>query len=169
MLIVTDKFINKLKAKDNEAFTKLYNEYVKLVYHIAYSYTHNKEDAEDITSNVFIRVVESIENYKEQGKFKEWICQITRNLSINFVTRNKHKDTIVDEQIVSTCFASEESSNDDLIRLFKDNLDDVTVSIMILRFIYNYKFREIALYLDLSIGKVQSLYYAGLEILRKVY
>ena len=41
-------FYEKLKDKDEEAFNKLYDDYVKLIYHIAYSYTRSKEDAEDI-------------------------------------------------------------------------------------------------------------------------
>ena len=48
-------------------------------------------------------------------------------------------------------------------------VDKDTVSIMILRFIYGYKFKEIASILEMTIGKVQSMYYDGLEKLRKVY
>ena len=50
---------------------KSYNAYVKLIYHIAYSYTYNKEDAEDIVSEVFMKVMHSIHSYQENGKFKE--------------------------------------------------------------------------------------------------
>ena len=40
---------------------------------------------------------------------------------------------------------------------------------MILRFIYNYKFKEISIITNMTIGKVQGLYYDGIEKLRKVY
>lgn len=56
MLQITEELVEKLRNKDEEAFQKIYNAYVKLIYHIAYSYTYNKEDAEDIVSEVFRRL-----------------------------------------------------------------------------------------------------------------
>lgn len=167
MLLVNEKFIQKLRDNDEEAFEKLYNEYYKLVYHIAYSYTYNREDSEDIVSEVFMRIMRSINNYEHNGKLKEWICQITRNLSNNYVTRDKQKDVIRDDEIILTT-KSDINAHHDMILLFEDNLDPETVRIMILRFVYDYKFKDIAIYLDMSIGKVQGLYYSGLETLRKV-
>lgn len=61
------------------------------------------------------------------------------------------------------------SSNNEMIMMFEEFLDKDTTSIMILRFIYNYKFKDIAVILNMTIGKVQSLYYDGLDKLRKVY
>ena len=103
-----------------------------------------------------------------EGKLKEWICQIARNTSINYVTRNKHKDVIKDEEIVSLK-SSDDNSHRSMLELFEEHLDADTTSIMILRFIYDYKFKDIAMFLSMTIGKVQGLYYDGIEKLRKVY
>ena len=160
-------FYEKLKDKDEEAFNKLYDDYVKLIYHIAYSYTRSKEDAEDITNEVFLKILNSIENYNDKGKFKEWICAIARNTACNYVTRIKDENSLTDEESVNNA----KSSNDghqDMIDLFEEFLDEVTVRIMILRFIYDYKLKEISLTLDMTIGQVQGLYYDGIEKLRKV-
>ena len=54
-------FYEKLKQRDESAIQKLYNDYVKLVYHIAYSYTKNKEDSEDIVSEVFTKILNSLD------------------------------------------------------------------------------------------------------------
>lgn len=168
MLIVTKQFIEDLKNNDEEAFTKLYNEYVKLIYHIAYSYTYNREDSEDIVNEVFMKIMRSIDKYNHQNKFKEWICQITRNHCINYVTRNKERFNLLDEDIINkTPDLSKESR--DLLIIFEENLNEETIHIMVLKFIYNYKFKEIASALGMTIGKVQGLYYDGLEVLRKVY
>lgn len=168
MLIVTNQFIEDLKSNDEVAFEKLYNEYVKLIYHIAYSYTYNREDAEDIVNEVFMKIMRSIDKYNHQNKFKEWICQITRNHCINYITRNKERQNILDDEIINkTPDLTKESR--DLMIIFEENLDEDTIHIMVLRFIYNYKFKEIAVTLGMTIGKVQGLYYDGLEILRKVY
>ena len=168
MIEITEEFLIKLKEKDNDAFSKLYNNYVKLIYHIAYSYTHNKEDSEDIVSEVFIKIISSIPSYQEKGKFKEWISMITRNVSLNFVTRNKYKEVLKDEELTNKT-VDKDASYKDIIMLFEEFLDKDTMSIMTLKFIYNYKFKDIAMILGMSIGKVQGLYYDGLEKLRKVY
>lgn len=165
--MMNEDFINKLKNKDEEAFSKLYDKYVRLIYHIAYSYTYNKEDSEDIVSEVFMKIMNSLDNYQEMGKFKEWICMITRNLANNFVSRNKQKEVIKDEELINLKPA--DKSNRDIMMLFEQYLDEDTKSIMILRFIYNYKFKDIATFLNMTIGKVQGLYYDGLEKIRRVY
>ena len=158
MLQITEELVEKLRNKDEEAFQKIYNAYVKLIYHIAYSYTYNKEDAEDIVSEVFMKVMHSIHSYQENGKFKEWISMITRNVSLNFIPRERIQREKCNH-----------SSNNEMIMMFEEFLDKDTTSIMILRFIYNYKFKDIAVILNMTIGKVQSLYYDGLDKLRKVY
>ena len=166
MLQITEELVEKLRNKDEEAFQKIYNAYVKLIYHIAYSYTYNKEDAEDIVSEVFMKVMHSIHSYQENGKFKEWISMITRNVSLNFITRDKNKDIFKDDERIQREKCNH-SSNNEMIMMFEEFLDKDTTSIMILRFIYNYKFKDIAVILNMTIGKVQSLYYDGLDKIRK--
>ena len=161
-------FYERLKQKDETAFSKLYHDYVKLIYHIAYSYTRNKEDAEDITSDVFVKIINSIDSYEDVGKFKEWICQITRNVARNYVTRDKHKDNMKDDDQLAN-YESHYSNHREMLELFETYLDDITIQIMILRFIYNYKFKEIAIIMNMTIGKVQGLYYDGIEKLKEVY
>lgn len=161
-------FYERLKRKDETAFSKLYHDYVKLIYHIAYSYTRNKEDAEDITSDVFVKIMNSIDSYEDVGKFKEWICQITRNVARNYVTRDKHKDNMKDDDQLAN-YESHSSNHREMLELFEIYLDDITIQIMILRFIYNYKFKEIAVIMNMTIGKVQGLYYDGIEKLKEVY
>ena len=58
-----------------------------------------------------------------EGKLKEWICHIARNTSINYVTRNKHKDVIKDEEIVSLK-SSNDNSHRSMLELFEEHLDD---------------------------------------------
>ncbi len=168
MLKITDEFLDKLKNKDDEAFAKLYDNYVRLIYHIAYSYTYNREDSEDIVSEVFIKILNAIDSYQEKGKFKEWISMIARNTACNYVSRSKVSNVVKDDELTKQ-IPTNESSHHDLMMLFEEFLDDDTRSIMILRIVYNYKFKDIAIALNMSIGKVQGLYYDGLEKIRKVY
>ena len=156
----------RLKNKDEEAFQKLYDDYVKLVFHIAYSYTRRREDAEDITIDVFNKIYHSIDSYEETGKLKEWISMIARNTANNYVTRDKNKNFISDDEIVSTT-KSDNSNHNEMIYLFNSFLDEETKQIMILKFIYNYSFKEIAKMTNKTIGQIQGLYYDGIDKLRR--
>lgn len=156
----------RLKNKDEEAFQKLYDDYVRLVFHIAYSYTRRREDAEDITIDVFNKIYHSIDSYEETGKLKEWISMIARNTANNYVTRDKNKNVVSDDEIVSTT-KSDNSNHNEMIELFNSFLDEETKQIMILKFIYNYSFKEIAKITNKTIGQIQGLYYDGIDKLKR--
>lgn len=164
---ITKSLINRLKQRDEEAFEIVYNEYESLIYYIALSITKNKQNAEEVVQDTFLKMFNSLENYNENGKFKEWLTQIARNLSYNKVTRDKEKSTIRDEEIIKTI--PNEKSNIDIIITIQGLIDEYSAQIVILRIIYNYSFKEIAKYEETSIGKVQSAYYKAMKILKKEF
>lgn len=113
-----DNFLTKLKNRDEEALQKLYNDYVKLVYHIAYAYSRNKQDAEDITIEVFNKVIKNVSKYEDNGKLKEWISMIARNESCNYITRNKNVNEVLDDTSVAYAKANNNNHNE-MIDLFE--------------------------------------------------
>ena len=71
-----------------------------------------------------------------------------------------------DDEIVSTT-KSDNSNHNEMIYLFNSFLDEETKQIMILKFIYNYSFKEIAKMTNKTIGQIQGLYYDGIDKLRR--
>ena len=71
-----------------ESFPELYAQFKSLVYNVALSYVQNKEDAEEITQDVFIKLFQSITDFKHESTLKTWIYRITINRSLDFL---KHK------------------------------------------------------------------------------
>lgn len=107
----------------------------------------------------------SIDNYTDKGKFKEWLTEIARNISKNKVTRDKEKNTIYDDEIIGS--AKSEKSNIDIILTIEGILEPLEADIVILRIVYDFSFKEIAKYENMTIGKIQSLYYSSLKKLKK--
>ena len=66
-------------------FEEIYHQYNMLVYNLALNYLHNTEDAEEITQDVFVKVYQSIENFKSNSSLKTWIYRITINQSLDFI------------------------------------------------------------------------------------
>ena len=75
-MVVTARVIEKLKNKDEQTFDQIYYEYNDLIYYICYSITHDKSVSEDLMQETFIKMLSSLDNYKENGKFKQFITEI---------------------------------------------------------------------------------------------
>ena len=54
--------------------------YIKMVYRIAFHYFGNREDAEDVTQDVFLKIFSSNESRENDEEFKAWIIRVTTNL-----------------------------------------------------------------------------------------
>jgi RNA polymerase sigma-70 factor (ECF subfamily) len=67
---------------DPAAFTLLYRRYMVPVYRYLYKWVGNSAEAEDLTSQVFIDVLEGLVHYQEQGHFAAWLFTIARRKAI---------------------------------------------------------------------------------------
>jgi len=72
-------------------FNSVYNEYHLLVYNVALNYVQNIEDAEEITQDVFLKVHESLSDFKENSSLKTWLYRITINQSLDFIKKKNSK------------------------------------------------------------------------------
>ncbi len=73
---------------DTEAFALLLRRYEKTVYRTAYLITGNKEDAEDLTQEVFLRVWNGIGGYRGESKFFTWLYAVTKHVCTDRVRKN---------------------------------------------------------------------------------
>lgn len=89
--------------RDKEAFSDLYDLYIDKIYRFVFLKVSNKEEAEDITSEVFFKVwnylVEEISIQKKIGSFSGLIYSITRNLVIDFYRKKVHRNECLIEKI----------------------------------------------------------------------
>ncbi|WP_078556049.1 RNA polymerase sigma factor [Bacillus alkalicellulosilyticus] len=72
-----------------EDIRSIYREYVEDVYRFVAVFTANNEEAEDVTQEVFIRLVDSIHKFKGRSSLKTWIFSIARNVAIDYVRKQK--------------------------------------------------------------------------------
>lgn len=80
-----EKQLIQRAKEDKEAFGLLYSRYVDKIYSYVYYRTGNNQDAEDLTSRVFFRAIQHIENYEDKGvPFSAWLYRIAHNLLANW-------------------------------------------------------------------------------------
>ena len=73
------RLIYKLKLGNRRAFDKLFIRYRDPLFGFLFHLTGNKQDAEDLFQETFIRIINNIHSYSHQNKFKSWIFKIAHN------------------------------------------------------------------------------------------
>lgn len=71
----------------------LIQEYSSMVLQIAYQYSFNKSEAEDITQEVFIKLFQNLKKIKNKNHIKAWLIRVTINLSIDYNRNYWNKNT----------------------------------------------------------------------------
>lgn len=97
---LSDNEIVKLIAGRNK---KIYHELVKRYQTKLFSYLYrligNKEEAEDLLQNVFVKVYNNIRSYDTKRKFSSWIYRIAHNEAVNFLKKRSRRKLISIEDI----------------------------------------------------------------------
>jgi len=78
------KLVERCLHGDDSAWEMLVNSYGKRIYNLSYRYTNRKDEAEDLTQDILIRVYQNLKSYRaESGSFQNWILRVARNLIID--------------------------------------------------------------------------------------
>lgn len=87
------EWMQKAKCGDEHAFTCLVRAYQDKVYSMAFYMTKNRQDAEDVTQEVFLKVWRSLDTYKEVASPGVWIMQIAKNACFDYLRGRKRTQT----------------------------------------------------------------------------
>lgn len=103
---MTDQqIIQQILSGNINTFEMLVRKYQQMVFRTAMGFVHSKEDAEDISQDVFLKAYSSLQLFKGEAEFSTWLYRITINTAINFVNRNKIKNLFDDiENVLSSMF-----------------------------------------------------------------
>jgi len=78
-----DKLVERCLRGDDFAWEMLVNSYGKKIYNLSYRYTNRRDEAEDLTQDILIRVYQNLKSYRaDSGSFQNWILRVARNLVI---------------------------------------------------------------------------------------
>ncbi len=86
-----------LQQGDDSAFDVLVQRHQTRVYAVAYRMMGNREDALDVSQEVFIKAYRRIDAWKPSGKFAAWLTRLTTNQAIDHLRRRqRHRSRIVE-------------------------------------------------------------------------
>ncbi len=92
------EYIQAMNRGDKDGLRQVYEEYVSYIYGIVRSLLASREEAEDVTSEFFIKLWEKSDSYRAGNGHKGWMATIARNLAIDTL-RKKRREEPVDFQM----------------------------------------------------------------------
>ena len=91
------QLIERCRSGDRQAFEALLVEYEKPVFNAAYRMLNSRDDAQDVTQTVFLKVFENIDQFDPSRRFFSWIYRITLNESINWLGKTNRLEPLAHE------------------------------------------------------------------------
>jgi RNA polymerase sigma-70 factor (ECF subfamily) len=86
---IDDAVIERAIVGDPSALAAIYDSYARDIYRYSYSRVGNTADAEDLTAQTFMAVIEALPRYRHRGYFSAWIFQIAHSKIMDFFRKYK--------------------------------------------------------------------------------
>lgn len=168
--------MNRIAARDQQAFRALYQEYGKAVYSLAYHMLQNATLAEEVTQDTFIKVWQSKSHWDpHKGKLKNWLLTIAQFTAIDRLRQERrqpevHPDSIDDMAEEIPAYASESLWRDGAtLRLLVQQLPEEQATLIALAFFKGLSHGDIAEVTHIPLGTVKTRLRAGLQRLRELW
>jgi len=94
--------VEAARTGDTSAFEKLVRMYDRQIFRVAQHITQNREDAEDITQDVFMKAYGKLDQFQGNSKFSTWLTRIAVNESLMRLRKRKTSRTVSMDQDVQT-------------------------------------------------------------------
>ena len=154
---------------NQKAFEILVDRYQKPVFNLAFRFSSDKQDAEDIAQSVFVKAYEKLGTFDKKFRFFSWLYKIAVNESINFLNRRKKFDSF-DEDVHSGNRGPEEHFPDhemtaSIDMALLDLKPDYRI-VVILNHFQELSYREISQILEIGENTVKSRLFSARKKLK---
>lgn len=164
-----EKSMEQIRLGDKDGLKKIYESYLGYIYTIVYGILGNKENAEDVTAEFFIRLWNSASTYRNGNAHRAWIATIARNMATDFI-RKHGKEVFLEE---------DEQEADDSPTVEEQVVEEMTVmqalahlkenerKVVDMKVLGEMTFQEISQALGIPIGTVTWRYQNAIKKLRR--
>ena len=173
--------VKRVKKGDYRAFDLLVLKYQSRVIATAFKFVKEKQLAEDIAQEAFIKSYKSIDSFREESSFYTWVYRITVNTAKNYLVSSKRRDEImISDLSQDDSFYPEKLDVDspqeilkaselrDLIFETLSSLGEETRTALSLREFDGLSYEQIAEVVQCPVGTVRSRIFRGREIIEEV-
>ncbi|WP_028558979.1 RNA polymerase sigma factor SigW [Paenibacillus pinihumi] len=182
-MISIEAHLARLSLKgDQQAFAEIVGLYQEKLYHMAYRMLGNRQEAEDVVQEAFLRVHNNLDRYDEKLKFSTWIYRIATNLCIDRLRKRKPSysldaqptdhDGLDGYSMIPSDNRTPESEvllseTQQIIHQAMATLPVKYKTVMVLRYLQEMSLQEIGDVLGMPVTTVKTRVHRGREFLRK--
>lgn len=169
--------IKAVAQKDNNAFRLLVNRHQQKVVSLAYRFTRNRQDAEDIAQDVFFTIWKKAKKFKGDSALSTWVHRITVNTSLNFIRKHKREKSDYGDEILTSETAPEASNPDQALeskqnkKILYEALDELPEKYripLILNKLEGLSYKEVAETLKLSVPNIETRIHRARKALQEI-
>jgi RNA polymerase sigma factor (sigma-70 family) len=169
---------------DEKALELLIQRYLTRVYQFANKYLQNKDEAEDLAQEVFVKVWKNVHKFKADFKFKTWIYTITKNACLDYLKKKNRPivfselddlennwgfaDSLADKT-PSVLENLQQGEGIKALNFAIEELSPIYRSTVNLRYNEDLKFREIAELLSESVDTIKTRHRRAIKSLKNIF
>lgn len=168
MLSGDQQLVERCLEGDDTAWETVIRSYGQSIYNLSYRFSYRKEDAEDLTQEILLRVYRNLKSYRsEAGSLKNWILRVARNLIIDHYRRQRRMPPSAGSEELETMNIRDETAPNpqqaaerrEAAQFLMDGIQSLSFELkeaVILRDIEGMAYHEIADLLDVPEGTIKS-------------
>ena len=155
--------ISRARGGDREAFGALVEQYRDNVYRLAYRMCGNAYDADEAAQEAFVAAWRALPNFRGDAKFSTWLYRLTTNAAIDVMRREKRHKAVGDGEMIEVADDAdspqetvERTEQQEAVQKALATLSEEYREVLLLRYMEELDYAEIAEVLQLSSGTVKS-------------
>jgi RNA polymerase sigma-70 factor (ECF subfamily) len=176
--LTDQQLVRKTLDGEKEAFSVLIKRYSKQIYSLTYRLTNDPEDARDLAQEAFIHIYKVLDKYDQKRSFFSWMYKVSSNVCYNNLRRNKSKKEVSLDKIIefTPLVARGEVQPEEryvrietqaLVRKAVAELPEIYRMPLVLRYLEDLTYRQIAEVMDLPLTTIETRLYRGKALLQK--
>lgn len=170
-----EQLMEAVKNGDLQQASLLFERYHKRIFHFLAHLTLDRMQAEDLTQNVFLRIIRYRQSYRDGARFQSWIYQVARNVFADHYQATRQRpvaalevayvsDTLPDHSLAIDQEDREQRLHQSLARLNEEQRE-----LLVLTRFQHMKYEEVATLMNTSVANIKVKVHRAIARLREVY
>lgn len=171
------ELITQILNGDKDLFVELVRRYKKLVYSVVVRMVNDRDEADDLAQEIFVKIYRNLDKYYPDYKFSTWIIRISTNHVIDYRRKNRCETQPIEDMEYETIhgFASESSPEAEYLKKeLKEMLDKLVSALpemyrvpIMLYHEQGLSYQEIADIIEQPLSKVKNRIFRGRKMLKE--
>lgn len=168
--------INAVMEGNVDAYAIIVDGYMKKIYNYVYRAVQNTSIAEELTQEIFIQVYEKLDSFDVSRPFTPWLMRVASNQTVSYLRKvaPEKRQVCLDDSHVQVASIGDASSglegqmSTQVLLKALSQVEDKYRTVLVLRYQYEYPYKEISEMLDTPINTLKTWFRRGKEQLKTI-